>query len=63
MVRARGPVALMSVVRASGRGWSNTGMIQGFTGDGSDSEIKSYEGNKQIMTKVLTPGQSVKNVL
>ena len=38
-------------------------MIQGFTGDGSDSEIKSYEGNKQIMTKVLTPGQSVKNVL
>ena len=40
-------------------------MIQGFTGDGSDSEIKSYEGNKQIMTKVLalTPGKSVKNVL
>ena len=42
----------------------NTGMIQeGFTEDGSDSEIMSYEGNKQIMTKVLTPGQSVKNVL
>ena len=37
----------------------NTGMIQeGFTGDGSDSEIMSYEGHKQIMTKVLvvTPG-------